>query len=256
MNAFNKITKNIPLDTDIVSLSTILSEIIPDKMYSYLLRKTNTHWNCLFTISAIDKYNSITYDDALSKIAKYFYNKTITGIYEQPSLDIMYEVFLPYMHKLTRQQHLQWQFLEYEDLFQMCCVSLCKLHRKNYYIHRNLLKTTYFRDVLISIRKQRTDFKLISLDTMYGKDDSLRIEDTLEDISYLKQQDTSEHVDQVLQIFAQVKDLVIDMIGERRYEQLYREYASKNTTNAGRHTMRRLKSKFNNENITMRSFID
>lgn len=252
MNAFYKIKETISTAISLRDFIDKLTRIMPEKMYSYLLRKNNDCWKCCFTVSTIDKYNTITHDDALLDIIKSFEVKQT--IYGQPSLSVMIEVFTPYIRFLVNEQKSHWQQLEYEDLLQMCYLSLCKLYNKGYYINDLLLRTVFIRDVLLSIRKSRTEYTLVSIDNSYGKDDSLHIEDTLEDTYYADEQDNKEHLEEILYIFDKVKTAIIDMIGERRFDQLYREYKDKVTTNNGRQTLSRIKREFAKRNFTMNLF--
>lgn len=252
MNAFYKIKHNISLNMSSQDIVNMLIEDMPNKMYSYLLKRTETYWKCHFTISTVEEYNTIDKNTAIVNIIQQIDIKQT--IHDQPSLSLMLEIFTPYIHSLVYEQSLRWQQLEYEDLLQMCYLSLCKLYNKDYYINSYLLRTTFVRDVLLSVRKQRTDYTIISIDNTYGKDDSLTIDDTLEDTRFRDEQDNKEHLEEIKCIFNAVKDVIVNLIGERRFDQLYREYKDKTTTNNGRQTLARIKREFNKKGFTLESF--
>lgn len=254
MNVLYKIKHTVESSVDEQLLTSVLNSIIPDKLYSYILRKQDNIWKCQFTICTSEEYNTIDKDNAFRRIITTMLCTQKTMIYDQPSLDIMIEMYTPYVHKLAHEQYSHWTFLEYEDLVQMCYLSMTKLYSKGYYLNRHLLRTTYIRDVLLSIRKDKTEYDIISIDNKYGKDESLSISDTLEDTKFSNDRAQDEHIAEIMYIFAEVKDMIIDEIGERRFEQLFNEYKNKVTTTNGQQTMFRLKRNFAKNNITMNSF--
>lgn len=253
MNALYKI-KHILTDTNEQSLTAVLNKLIPDKMYSYIARKYDGGWKCQFTICTTDKYNTISKDIAFHKLITTILCSKNTIIYDQPSLDIMIEMYAPYVHSLAREQQRHWTFLEYDDLVQMCYLSMIKLYNKGYYLNRHILYTTYVRDILLSIRKDRTDYDIVSIEDKYGKDDSLSISDTLEDTQFSQDRAEDERLNEIMYIFEEVKAMIIDEIGERRFEQLFNEYKNHVTTLNGQQTMFRLRRNFAKDNITMNSF--
>lgn len=231
---------------------SVLTELMPDNIYSFIVRRNNGY-KCQITLCNEDKYNTISKDEAMAKIFEAIIsNKEIA--YAQPSLDIQLELFQPYIHALAREQQHRWQYLEYDDLLQICYLSLTRLYRKGYYINNLLLRTTYIRDVLLHIRKSRTSYTVISIEDTYGKDDSMSIADTLEDVAYANEQSDKEQHSELLNIFDEVKNIIIGIIGERRFEQMYREYANKVTTNSTRQTVTKIKRNFNRNGITLKSF--
>ena len=252
MNGLFKIKHNVKHNINIEELTAVYNTIIPEKMYSYILRRSNDIWKCSFTVSTSDKYNLINKDTAFRNIISNITQRDI--IFEQPPLEIMIELYTPYVRSLAYKQSQHWSQLEYEDLVQMCFLSMIKLYRKGYFLNKHLLETTYIRDVLLSIRKNRTDKDIVSIDSKYGKDESLTISDTLEDVAFTNKRDDDEYLAEILYIFNEVKEMIIEQIGERRFEQLFNEYKNKTTSTNGQQTMFRLRRSFAQNNITLNSF--
>lgn len=254
MNGLYQIKHTIEHYEDEQILTTILNAIIPETMYSYILRKQNGKWKCKFTVCTSIEYNTINKDTAFRKIITVMLCSNANIVYDQPSLDIMIEMYTPLVHRLAHEQKQHWCNLEYEDLVQMCYLSMIKLYRKGYYLNKSLLETVYIRDILLSIRKSRTDYEIVSINDTYGKDESLTVSDTLEDIKFANDRLDEENREEIMYIFNEVKDMIIDQIGERRFEQLFNEYKNRTTTTNGQQTMFRLRRSFAKDNITMNSF--
>lgn len=252
MNILYKIKETFDKTTDLKDIEQVLDMLLEDKIYSYIVIN-NDDIKCQFMMCVKDKYNTLSKQNVLQDIIKALSNND-RKVFGQPSLDIMIEMYEPYIRKLAHEQYEHWQFLEYDDLLQMCYLSLVKLYRKGYYLNNLILRTTYIRDVLLSIRKLRTDYTVISVEDKYGEDESLSIKDILEDTNYSNDIYDKEHLEEILYIFNEMKDIIIEMIGERRFDQLFREYKDKTTTASTRQTLNRIKRELASNNITMNSF--
>ena len=253
MTTFYKIKETFQHNQSLDEIVSKLNHIVPTVMYSCIMRTANNVRKVICTVSIDDKYNTINKVDAI----QIFVKGVTTGatVFLQPSLELMLDMYTPYVQSLAYKQYQHWQkYLEYEDLVQLCYLSMIKLYKHGYYLNDKLLYTTYIRDVLLSIRKRRTDYSVVSIEDKYGVDDSLSIADALEDTDYSNKMYDYESLQETLYIFNEVKDMIIDMIGERRFEQLFREYKDKTTTNSNRQMLTRIKREFNAQNITLDSF--
>jgi hypothetical protein len=145
---------------------------------------------------------------------------------------------------LTKFQQQNWQFLEFEDLLQMCRLVLCDLYYKGYYIHKNVLAISFNNYVLMHIRKQKNRPEIISLEQKYEKtsdSNAITIADMIPDTEQLNKQYDEEIKEVDDRILREMKELVIDYIGQRQYDQLLREYSNKQTTNWSRKLMQTIK---------------
>ena len=57
-----------------------------------------------------------------------------------------------------------------------------------------------------------------------------------------------------LEIFKEVRDVLVDMIGPRQFEQLFRDYSKGHTTTWSRRKMVSIKTKFEQEGLTRNAF--
>lgn len=260
MNNFTKITQTVqPKDFNYYGLATQ----IPDKLntthvYSYLVLpiiKQNEFVGCKieWTLAQHKENNTISVENAIANILHHLitYNTTLRDnkpiCFEQPSLELMQELYRPLMHRLVAAQLLQWPQLEYEDLMQICMLSMIKLYKKGYYIHKSLLTRTFYNDVLMYLRPYKREPQIIvSLDALLcdTSDDNkdVNIIDTLvaDDESDDEEDDT----------WLYVKPILLSIVTERQLQQLLLEYGTKNTTTWSRKLVQRIKAKFKKENIT------
>ena len=149
------------------------------------------------------------------------------------------------------------EFLEMEDLIQMCNLVISDLYYKGYYIHKQLIRRAYINYVLMHIRKDKNRVQIISLDQPYNKsdnDNTLRIADMIPDINASNELSDKEDEEVQKRILLEVKDIVIDFIGPRQYDQLLREYSNKQTTNWSRKLMQTIKAHLFEMGISNKSF--
>ena len=216
-----------------------------------------TGWNIHYHISQVDYYNTIAVDDAIKSICDTLDDtiseedkKRVVG-YGQPPLDVLVVVLDNLVHKLAREQAQYWP-IEYEDLYQTCRLCLCKLYNGGYYVHKNLLRRTFINEILVQLRPERFKPIMLSLDAVvYNEEgkDALTAQDILIDENELYAMEDAEDDEVQKQVFEQMKDVVIEIIGPRQYDQLLREYGNKMTTNWSRKTMQTLKDTLRRKKI-------
>ena len=260
MNKFTKITQTIaPKDFNYYDLlSQVFAKLNTSNVYSYLVLpiiKQNEFVGCKieWTLAQHKHHNTILVEKAietiLCKLNEYDTslrdNKPIC--FEQPSLELMQQLYRPLMHRLVAAQLLQWPQLEYEDLMQICMLSMVKLYKKGYYIHKSLLTRTFYNDVLMYLRPYKREPQIIvSLDALLcdTSDDNkdVNIIDTL-----VADDETDDETDDT---WPYVKPILLSIVTERQLQQLLLEYGTKNTTTWSRKLIQRIKAKFKKENIT------
>lgn len=234
------------------------------KIYSFILYAKYNESELLegydinYRICDVSKFNTIDIDDVVNLVVKFIKNpkgRFVVG-YKQPSLDILIITFDNLIYKLALVQSLRWKRLEFDDLYQMCRLTLCNLYSKGYYIHKSLLAKSFENDVLMEIRKLQYEPNFVSLDDrVESPDDNLTVKDTIRDTyEETRQYDEDETLIQLC-IFEEVRKIVIDMIGQRGFDQLCREYRSKNTTSWSRKVMYDVRKKFESEGLTRKEFL-
>lgn len=268
-NTLSNIVAEVANNDGPVTPASVLSQSLVnvDEVYSYLIYAkyqdhTLTGWRVEFIVSQHDAYNTISKAQAILDICKLIddsYSREVQRYvigYKQPPLDILLTTLDPLVQKLARQQQSYWN-LEYEDLCQTCRLVICTLYHKGYYIHKSLINRAFINEVLLSIRKDRYKPQIVSIDepVAYDKEGKAQmVADTIEDPSaedeFNEQYDEEEHQYQL----EQMREIVIDIIGRRQYDQLVREYGNKMTTNAGRKQTQKIRMKLKEIGISEELF--
>ena len=237
-----------------------LTEIC-DNIYSYLVyaeyeNKVLTGWTIKYMISQDEQYNTLNVSDIVAQIAADIIKdnnsikKSYVIGYKQPPLEILCELFDPLMQKLAYNQHVRWPKLEQDDLLQMCRLTMCVLYSKGYYINRRLLEQSFYNTVLMHLRKERNAPIFLSLsDPIQLGEGNASIEDTLPDYDEIYEEQDKEDEEEYQQILKEEQQIVVEMIGQRQYDQLVREYGNKCTTNRGQRQVARIKGKLKEDKI-------
>lgn len=268
-NILSNIVAEVTNNDGPVSPASVLTQslVTTDSVYSYLIYAeyhdhTLTGWRIEFIVSQNDSYNTISKAQAILDICKLIdesYSREVQRYiigYEQPPLDILLTTLDPLVHKLARQQQSYWG-LEYEDLCQTCRLVICTLYHKGYYIHKSLINRAFINEVLLSIRKDRYKPKLVSIDEpmAYDKEGKAQmVADTIADPSSEEEFHEQYDEEQRQYVIQQQRELIIELIGQRQYDQLVREYGNKMTTNAGRKRVEKLKHKLADMGISEELF--
>lgn len=221
-------------------------------IYSVFDKDELTGWTLRLHLSQDDVYNTIyleeEYDNITSILLSHLKTQEREDIigYKQAPLELLVLYLEPLVKSLATEQMKYWP-IEFEDLCQICKLSMCKLYRKNYYIHKSILRQTFIRDVLMHLRKDRYKPLQISIDEPVAFDEdnnALRLSDTLVDVDAMNAMEDAEDEIVKNQVNDALKQLIIDVIGQRQYDQLLREYGNKSTTPWSRKTVQTLKNRF------------
>ena len=268
-NITNKLVQRISVnhtDEEIKSqLHTVLDEL--ETIYSYLIyakykAEKLVCWQIEYTISQTDKYNTLhscIVVEEIFAILKESNEKKVSNVigYKQPSLDIQIQLFEPLINKLALKQIQRWPQIEYEDACQICRMTMLNLYRKGYYLHPTLVERCYNNDILSSIRKDKNKPEIISIDKVVhhdGDNTPLTIGDMLPDTQAEEDAEQKDAEEFIQLVFGQVKEIIVELIGERQFEQLMRDYGNKHTTSWSRKKMQQLKDKFKQMGINWESF--
>lgn len=233
-----------------------------ERLYSYFVRNHTERFDVKYMISQVDKYNTILVEDATAEIVRLIettHDKEILG-YRQPPLDILVEVLEPMVKRLAKRQNDAWRHLEYDDLCQMCYLAIIDLYNKGYYIHKSLVERVLSNYVLLQLRPERNKPTVIPLHQTYkdgGEDgEKITIGDTIMDTSYEDEKEACDYKEFVSRTFDEVKEIVIDLIGPRQFDQLFRDYGKKHTTSQTRKMMQKVKAHLAMLGITLEDFVN
>lgn len=269
-NTLNKISQKISVKSSDEEIVEQLEDVLLDleTVYSYLVYAKYKDeqlmgWLIEYNVSQIDEYNTLVAEDIIYEILAQIKNskeKKVANVigYKQPSLELMLKLYDSLVKKLSLKQSERWTELEYEDAYQMCQYTMLKLYRKNYYIHKRLLERAYENDVLLFLKRNKDKPDTVSIDQIVydaGDDnEKLTIADMLPDTKAIEEQEDSEDQEVFNAIFAEVKDIIVELVGERQFEQLLRDYGQKHTTAWSRKKMQQIKEHLKKLGITWKSF--
>lgn len=236
-----------------------------DRIYSYIVYFTQKDeresYTVKYMISQSESNNTIDTIEATSEILMIIARdkatkKRIIG-YRQASLDKLIELMQPLVRRLAITQQRRWQHLEYEDLCQMCNMAIVDLYNKGYYVHKSLVEKTFNNMVLMELRHERDKPIIVPLEQSFdGPDDmeKLTIADILVDPDDEMRREADEIAANREWTFQEVKDIIIELIGPRQFDQLFRDYSKKHTTAASRKLMQKVKNHFANLGLTKKEF--
>lgn len=236
-----------------------------ERIYSYLIYakykdKILIGWLVEYTFSQYDKYNTLQVCDIIDTIVDTLLNnkdtvKSVIG-YKQPSFELMLQLYKPLIHKLAVEQCNRWTELEYEDAVSICQLTMLKLYKKGYYIHKHLLRRSFENEILMSLRHSRSKPEMMSLEQEVSwkkseEDDALTIASMIPDYEEELRVERAQDKAAFDAVFAEIKDILVDMLGERQFQQLLRDYGNRHTTSWSRRTMKRIKNKFKKVGFTI-----
>lgn len=236
-----------------------------ERIYSYIVYFTQNQHNDSYTvkymISQSEENNTIDTIEATTEILTIIgrdkqEKKRIIG-YRQATLDKLLELMQPLVHKLARVQLQRWQRYEYEDLCQMCNLAIVELYRKGYYVHKSLVEKTFNNMILMELRHEREAPAIVPLEQAFnGSEDmeKLTIADIVVDPDDELRKEEQEIADKREWTFNEVKKIIVDMIGERRFDQLFRDYGNGHTTYITQKEMYRLRERFAKLGLTKKEF--
>ena len=256
-NSLTKLTFNINKSDDVVSeLNKIFNNDLT--IYSYIVFNKGDTYNINIQICENDSCNTICCKDCLLKIRNVLNNNDKVLIFEQPPLDIIVNMFKPYISKLSRKFSSQWLKLEYDDIFQTGMMSMVKLYKQGYYLNKFIIARSFQNDILLQLRHFRNEPIIVSIDTCFNNelsnDNELTYGDIIVDTKDLNEREDKENSEYVKSVFDEMKDIIVDKYGPRTFDKLYNDYSKKHTDNFSRKTMQTLKTYLEKMNINRHSF--
>lgn len=232
-----------------------------DRIYSYIVYYEETeerkNYSVRYMVSQTDSNNTIDTVEAAAEILQIISDdrkerKYVIG-YHQPPLEKLIALYQPLVRKLAKIQHDHWRQLEYEDLCQICNMSIVELYNKGYYIHKSLVEKTFKNAVLMELHRYSKEPVCTSLEQAFnGTDDleKLTLSDVLADNDELLYEQDKEIYESKMWTYDEVKAIIIGLIGPRQFDQLLRGYGSKSADPTVRRTMQRVKAHFARLGIT------
>ena len=264
-NTLMKVVQRVPAGRDAEYVYKVLYDVLSelDKIYSviiYYIHDKN-EYHVQYNLSQNDNYNTVDIKDVIDKAVETILSGTTKKVagYIQPPIEICLEVFNPLVIRLAKNQKARWKYLEEEDYAQICRMVMIRLHQKGYYLHRRLIEKSFNNELLMMFRTQRNAPPLVSFeDTFYkpvsGSSEELRFADVVEDVSIKEAEEEKYREEAEHAIFEEVKAIIIELIGERQWNELMRDYGNKHTTARTRKKMTEIKRYFEKLGLTRKEF--
>ena len=269
-NVLMRITQSVSIQKDLGEVCVEMYELFEntDKLYSYIVYakyddEDLSGWVVNYIVSQNEDYNTLSPDEVVTELLQVFSKKENNGkkviCYKQPSIEIMLEVYDPLVHRLAKYQQDRWRQFEHDDLCQICRMVMIRLYKKGYYIHKRLLYKAFMNEILISTRHERNAPKMVSFEDAFftpikGDSEKLLIADIVADESITEKEEEDYKNEVNLKVFEEVKDIIVEFLGERQWRELYRSYTTKNTTTTTRKLMQRVKTYFEKLGISRKDF--
>jgi hypothetical protein len=269
-NVLMKLTTSIDADTN-KGVADMLEQSLEgiDCIYSYIVYaeyddKDVKSYCVQCNISQTDRYNTLAIKDVIRDVTDIINNyetmkhKKVIG-YGQPDVALMLEAYDPLVNKLASIQNNKWDMYTYEDLCQICRLEILTLYRKGYYIHKRLVEKAFINRLLMNTRHERNKPLCLSFEDVFYKTSSsdsekLQVADTIPDTDLIeKEKEEEERIAESL-IFEEVKAIIIDLLGPRRWDELLRCYGSNVTTATTRKNMQIIKNYFEKLGLSRKDF--
>lgn len=253
MNSFETYTFTIKKDTSIMRLIPWCKNI-----YSYIAKPVPDQEAYLLKITVCEnhKYNTISLEDMRDDI----HTVNHKGVfYKQPDIAIQLEVFAPYMRTLAQQMHTHWNNIEYDDLLQMCSLVMVTLYNKGMYIHKALLRKSFFNYVCMYLRHDKNKPVTLSFEKIINEsdgDDDITLADRIVDKQEEEHKQDEQTIDLLKDAYGVLRILLLDCMSERQLEQFEKDYLNKHTDSWSRRKMVTVRRYLDQHNITYNTIID
>lgn len=245
------------------ALLTNVPKICRFVIKSHYINNQLSYWQFECEVCTDNTYNTFKKEDCIHDTLIAITNDIQDGkyiiLFKQPSLEMQIKMYMPYIKKLAQIQSQRWKTLEYDDIYSTCMLTCVRLYKRGYYLNKWLIKKSFENDILMLLRKHRNAPEILSLEQIMHSSDSdenVKLEDMLEDKRINVKIQDEEESQLIHMIFLKVKEIIVTDIGERRFDQLFRDYGNKHTTNWSRKQMQTIKQKFDKQGITKMTFIN
>ena len=208
---------------------------IPDAIATWVLYRNVDSFNLVIHTSEESKFNALDKGCVITNVNNAIYLALKTGLgsedsaiigYEQPSLPLLVEMMEPLTVSLAKKAFISWHsYFEYEDLEQICNLCLCDLYNKGYYVHKSLLSRVFNQYIYHQMRiNDHRGYEIVSLyKTTSVEDESLTIEQSIPDTAAIERAIDEAARKEAEDISDFEKDVIIELIGERRYNEIVRQ---------------------------------
>ena len=248
-------------------ISNFIQNIISCNLYTFFVGRKDNRIVIKTTISSIEDFNTLNKNESIEHIVMSIcdYIASLSQAkcicFGQPPIEILVQQYQPMIQKMARRLNANWKQFEYDDLVSVGTMIMVQLYKKGYYLNKSLIWTSFNNEILVQCRKFKYQPITVSIYDKVKSDvkidsEELRYGDMIEDESYINEKEQEDEQQLEKYIFEQVKEIVIDKIGQRQWDQLWRDYSKGHASVSSRASMRRLKGYFNELGLTRQDFIN
>ena len=248
-------------------IQEIVDSSVTSNLYSYFVGRKEDVIVIKTVISAVPEYNTLNKQESIEyineKITDYIatlsQNKCVC--FGQPPIDLIVELYQPMIQKMATRLQTHWKQFEFDDLVAIGNKVMVELYQKGYYLNKSLIWTTFNNEILVKCRKLKYQPIIVSIYDKTNSDikvdsEELTYGDMIEDESYVEEKEREDEQQLEKYVFEQVKSIIIEKIGERQWDRLWRDYGKGHAEVNSRATMRRLKAYFDELGLTRQDFIN
>ena len=260
-------TSFLSLESNYNKIRTTVLNCIYSDVYSYFVGRKDDVITVKIYTAVRTEFNTINRNEAeenmISSIIDYIVSlsnhRCIT--FKQPPLELIIELYQPMFKKMVDTVSIQWKHLDKDELMSIMYYIVSKLYRNGYYLNRKLIWTSFTNEVLMECRRFKGVIPTISFEDMIKSnikvdDEEVTYGDLIEDESYKIEKEKEDRQQLEKFIFEQVKDVIIEKIGVRRWDRLWRDYGKGHTINTTQQEMKKLKALFKELGLTRQDFIN
>lgn len=254
-------------DCSYEEIENVVNKSFDRELYSYFVGRKDDIIVIKTAVSAITEFNTIDYTEArenvITSIIDYITSLSTRKCicFGQPPIELIVELYQPMIQKMATKLNFYWKQFEYDDLVSTGNMVMVRLYRKGYYLNKSLIWTSFNNEVLVNCRAFKNKPIIVGIDDNVKLDvkmdsEELTYGDMIEDLSYKEEEESKDEEELQLYIFEQVKLIVIDKVGQRQWDQFWRDYSKGHTTGSTRAMMQRMKAYFNELGLTRKDFIN
>lgn len=236
--------------------------LLPNKpIYSFFVRR-NEQYELIYYVSNEDRYNTLQVTDVLSMLSNLSTKTTGIICFGQPSIEVIVEVFDPYMTKIASDIKKKFPSYEFDDLLQECRLCAVTLYNKGYYLNKSLIFSSFRNQIVDDLRrhgKLKHDCEILSLQDVVISgitNEAFTWQDVIEDPEFVNEYEQKMHALSINDMYDEVKQYIVQSMGERGFEQLSREINSECMSKWGRRWKNLLCKRMAADGITSQYLFD
>lgn len=168
--------------------------------------------------------------------------KTCDIVYTLPPLEQWLILYKPLLLSMVNKVHESYK-IEKDELLQIVYMVICSLYSKGYYLHNNLIYTSFINELNMQYRNENR-LSVVSLDTVVNSDSEDRdmsLIDFVEDTSYDEYAEVCAKQDR----FSALKELMLKDMSELQYDRILIQLKSRTVDRRTSYLLDKYRQQFN-----------